>query len=251
MGWTDKWGPAKLGSVVMEANQSGNITATQSYSPYGSVSSTTGTWTTPSGFAGGYTDATGLIYLINRYYDPATGQFVSVDPLVGVTGDPYSYAGDDPSNAGDPEGLSVVGCVPAMHKNCYNTPTGAPPPLPQAPNCGCGNPYPSQATGWLGILVGGICITAIIAIDGAATPCLVATTGVTAASVATTVGQYGACAWPYALGTGIAEAGIDGIALGGGTAIGGLYGASGGATLHCCDGQGPWHRPPKSHFFQP
>jgi YD repeat-containing protein len=29
----------------------------------------------PFGFAGAYTDATGLIYLINRYYDPASGQF--------------------------------------------------------------------------------------------------------------------------------------------------------------------------------
>jgi RHS repeat-associated protein len=40
------------------------------------------TATTAFGYAGGYTDPDGLIYLINRYYDPATGQFTSVDPDV-------------------------------------------------------------------------------------------------------------------------------------------------------------------------
>jgi hypothetical protein len=38
-------------------------------------------------------------------YDPSTQQFLQVDPLVGITGQPYSYAGDDPLNQGDPSGL--------------------------------------------------------------------------------------------------------------------------------------------------
>ncbi|HUC03961.1 MAG TPA: RHS repeat-associated core domain-containing protein [Acidimicrobiales bacterium] len=42
---------------------------------------------------------------INRYYDPSTGQFLSVDPAVSITGQPYSYANDDPVNAIDPDGL--------------------------------------------------------------------------------------------------------------------------------------------------
>jgi len=42
---------------------------------------------------------------VGRYYDPATGQFLSVDPLVDVTGQPYAYTGDDPVNAIDPDGL--------------------------------------------------------------------------------------------------------------------------------------------------
>ncbi|MFZ0666254.1 MAG: RHS repeat-associated core domain-containing protein [Acidimicrobiales bacterium] len=42
---------------------------------------------------------------INRYYDPATGQFLSVDPLVDETEQPYEYAGDDPVNGSDPTGL--------------------------------------------------------------------------------------------------------------------------------------------------
>ena len=44
--------------------------------------------------------------LVNRYYDPATEQFISVDPLVSATGQPFSYAGDDPVNGSDPIGLS-------------------------------------------------------------------------------------------------------------------------------------------------
>jgi Bacterial EndoU nuclease len=46
---------------------------------------------------------------INRYYDPATGQFVSVDPMVNETGQPYLYAGDDPVNGVDPDGLCLFG----------------------------------------------------------------------------------------------------------------------------------------------
>jgi uncharacterized protein RhaS with RHS repeats len=42
---------------------------------------------------------------VGRYYDPATGQFLSVDPLVDETGQPYAYTGDDPVNAVDPNGL--------------------------------------------------------------------------------------------------------------------------------------------------
>ena len=98
----------QLGSVVMEAVQSGNIVGTQSYSPYGSLASSTGTDPTPFGFAGGYTDATGLIYLINRYYDPSTGQFLSVDPALSATHQPYEYVSDDTVNTTDPTGNLVL-----------------------------------------------------------------------------------------------------------------------------------------------
>lgn len=43
--------------------------------------------------------------LINRYYDPATGQFLNVDPAVGITQAPYTYVDDDPLNATDPNGM--------------------------------------------------------------------------------------------------------------------------------------------------
>jgi hypothetical protein len=37
--------------------------------------------------------------------DPATDQFLSVDPDVAETGQPYAFTGDDPLNATDPLGL--------------------------------------------------------------------------------------------------------------------------------------------------
>jgi hypothetical protein len=46
----------------------------------------------------------GLMYLTNRYYDPETAQFISVDPLVGMTRQAYAYAADDPVNETDPNG---------------------------------------------------------------------------------------------------------------------------------------------------
>ena len=60
------------------------------------------------GFGGGYGDGTGFIYLVNRYYEPATGQFISIDPDAQATNTPYSYAGDDALNASDPNGLRTT-----------------------------------------------------------------------------------------------------------------------------------------------
>jgi hypothetical protein len=46
--------------------------------------------------------------LVGRYYDPATGQFVSVDPLVDATEQAYMYTSDDPVNLTDPLGLKAA-----------------------------------------------------------------------------------------------------------------------------------------------
>jgi RHS repeat-associated protein len=45
-------------------------------------------------------------HLVGRYYDPATGRFLTVDPDVAETGEPYIYTGDDPVNGVDPMGQS-------------------------------------------------------------------------------------------------------------------------------------------------
>jgi uncharacterized protein RhaS with RHS repeats len=42
--------------------------------------------------------------VVGRYYDPATGQFLSVDPMVEQTQQAYIYVGDDPVNSCDPSG---------------------------------------------------------------------------------------------------------------------------------------------------
>lgn len=51
-------------------------------------------------------DASGLLYRRNRYYDPQAGQFTQGDPI-GIAGglNLYGYAGGDPINFSDPFGL--------------------------------------------------------------------------------------------------------------------------------------------------
>lgn len=94
-----------LGSVRGIINSAGAITGSTNYDAWGNPAGTDGlTSATPFGFAGSYTDPDGLLYLIDRYYDPATGQFLSVDSDVAQTQQPYAYANDDPVDTTDPSG---------------------------------------------------------------------------------------------------------------------------------------------------
>jgi len=103
----------QLGSTRLLTDAEGEASASISYGPYGEVEGSTGAATTPLGFAGQYTDAQiGLQYLRARWYDPATGQFLTRDPIEAITGEPYVYASDNPLNEVDPSGLSAV-AVPA------------------------------------------------------------------------------------------------------------------------------------------
>jgi RHS repeat-associated protein len=98
-----------LGSVRGVVNAAGTLAGTASYDAWGNPSAPGGlTASTPFGYASGYTDPTGLIYLINRYYDPATGQFTSVDPLLSQTQAPYAYADGNPVTNNDPTGTSTA-----------------------------------------------------------------------------------------------------------------------------------------------
>lgn len=98
-----------LASVRGTVNSAGTLTGTTSYDAWGNPLTAGGlTASTPFGYAGGYTDPDGLIYLIDRYYDPATGQFISVDPDVSQTDQPYQYASDNPISQSDPSGDTPV-----------------------------------------------------------------------------------------------------------------------------------------------
>ncbi len=99
-----------LGSTVATITST-HVVSTVSYNAYGSVVGHTGNVnTTPIGYAGAYSDpVTGFLALLHRYYDPTTGQFLSIDPDVGTTHEPYEYAGGDPVNLDDPSGLDCGG----------------------------------------------------------------------------------------------------------------------------------------------
>jgi RHS repeat-associated protein len=96
----------QLGSTRALTDSGGAVVGTWSWDPYGKVIAISGTATTPFGFAGEWTDAeSGFVYLRARYYDPATGQFLSRDPLVADTRSPYGYVHGSPLNGIDPTGL--------------------------------------------------------------------------------------------------------------------------------------------------
>jgi RHS repeat-associated protein len=96
----------QLGSIRALTDAAGAVVNTATYDPYGVPLSSTGSVSNPFGYAGEYRDgASGLIYLRARYYDPATQQFLTVDPLVKEGEQAYAYVDDNPLNHKDPSGL--------------------------------------------------------------------------------------------------------------------------------------------------
>ncbi|BDO42095.1 hypothetical protein CELD12_15850 [Cellulomonas sp. NTE-D12] len=98
----------QTGSVRSVTDHSGNVVADSDYSPYGTptdINDAPVSAVTPFGYAGQYTDPTGLLYLRARYYDPTTGQFLTIDPLLATTHQPYAYTPGNPLQLTDPLGL--------------------------------------------------------------------------------------------------------------------------------------------------
>jgi RHS repeat-associated protein len=85
--------------------------------------------TTPLLWAGQYQDpTTGLYYMRARWYDPSTGEFLSVDPDFNQTLDAYGYADENPVVASDPSGLCVTNSF-----NFRTCPSTTPAPSPNPP----------------------------------------------------------------------------------------------------------------------
>jgi RHS repeat-associated protein len=96
----------QIGSTRLLTDSAGVVRGTFSYDAFGNLIGSTGSFSTPLGYTGSYRDSeSGLTYLIGRYYDPTTGQFLTRDPMVITTRDPYGYVGDNPLNRTDPRGL--------------------------------------------------------------------------------------------------------------------------------------------------
>jgi len=94
----------QVGSTVLLLGTAGNVAGGYAYTPYG-LAAHSGTDTTALQYTGQYTDSeSGLVYLRARYYDPATAQFLTVDPLIDITHTPYTYVDDSPLDTSDPSG---------------------------------------------------------------------------------------------------------------------------------------------------
>jgi RHS repeat-associated protein len=93
-----------LGSTTDLTDGSGDVTDTYSYDVFGALRANTGS--TPNNwlFTGEQHDAdSDLYYLRARYYDPATGRFLGLDPM-GI-GNRYSYVANNPVSFNDRSGL--------------------------------------------------------------------------------------------------------------------------------------------------
>ncbi|HEY2717135.1 MAG TPA: DUF6531 domain-containing protein [Solirubrobacterales bacterium] len=117
----------QLGSTRLLTNGSGEVAGTFSYGPYGGLVAHTGTIAATLGYAGQYTlGQSGLQYLRARFYDSATAQFVTSDPIAPVTRAPYGYARANPLANVDPSGYCDVESVgsflesinPVSSENC-------------------------------------------------------------------------------------------------------------------------------------
>jgi hypothetical protein len=65
-----------------------------------------------------------MTFVINRYYDPTTDQFLSIDPDVAQTDQPYVFTNDDPLNAEDPLGLGNKQAKLRLVTKAYSVPVG-------------------------------------------------------------------------------------------------------------------------------
>jgi len=79
------------------------------YEPFGITTQTGISSSNSFAFAGRESDTAGLYYYRARYYDPATGRFISEDPLAFDGGDVnlYRYARNNPISFTDPSGEAV------------------------------------------------------------------------------------------------------------------------------------------------
>jgi RHS repeat-associated protein len=113
--WTSSfYGYDGGGSVRQLTNSLGVVTDEYEYDAFGNSFTRSGT--TPNNYlyrGEQYDSDLGLYYLRARYYNPATGRFLSRDPEDGKVKNPaslhkYLYANGDPVNASDPMGREAL-----------------------------------------------------------------------------------------------------------------------------------------------
>jgi RHS repeat-associated protein len=136
--------PDRQGTDQLAVDAVTETVTRRQYLPFGQARGTTPTiWPgSDVGYVGGTPDtATSLENLGAREYDPASGRFLSADPVLEVT-DPtqmggYDYSGNDPITGSDPTGQMMSICVDKCGD--YASPTN-PDGNPRPPGPGDGHP---------------------------------------------------------------------------------------------------------------
>jgi RHS repeat-associated protein len=230
----------QLGSTRALTDLRGRVRAAYSFGAFGVRERSVAPHTTPLQFAGEYQDSeSGLYYLRARYYDPATAQFLTVDPAVTTTLSPYAYVAGNPLNRTDASGLcdwyalvvcgaqGVAGAVSHATGLCIRNPGGG-----DNGNDNCSTALStSQGVAGVGIALGaGATIASGGALAGASAPLLGLGSSTALASAGGFAGVTAAMLDKPACDRGNRLAcagmwlGITGAAAGGPEALGGMLG---------------------------
>lgn len=122
--WTTQyWHKDQLGSTVSVTDQVGAVTESMAYEPFGKRRNINGLTDllgtlAPSATSRGFTghemmDEVGLVNMNGRIYDPATGRFLSADPIIQESNllqsyNRYSYVNNNPLFFTDPTGYKKL-----------------------------------------------------------------------------------------------------------------------------------------------
>jgi RHS repeat-associated protein len=103
-----------LGSPVAASDEAGNLKWREQYQPYGErLQNQTAAQANTRWYTGHpHDNATGLTYMGARWYDPAVGRFMSVDPKAFIESNlhsfnRYNYANNNPYKYTDPDGKAA------------------------------------------------------------------------------------------------------------------------------------------------
>ncbi|MBI4456762.1 MAG: RHS repeat protein [Acidobacteria bacterium] len=132
----------ETGSTLFLTDDNGQITDSYAYNAYGQVTGATGTSDNPFTYIGRFgvmrEPSTSLYYMRARWYDSATGRFLSRDPRGIDLADPrslnpYQYVSQNPLRYFDPLGLTVQLDSPQGRWLITGERRTLNPPLPPAP----------------------------------------------------------------------------------------------------------------------
>jgi RHS repeat-associated protein len=128
-GW-EYFGQDRLGSVRTLLNPAGELTLARNYDPFGNGLAQGGVGSSGFGYTGEQTDASGLVYLRARYYNPVVGRFLTPDtiipsPTASQAWNRYLYTENNPINYVDPSGhcygpAAFLRSIPGERMLCEN-----------------------------------------------------------------------------------------------------------------------------------